>query len=106
LESIGVGVKKTLLHLFIIDQSIVGILEDEVVDFSGVADHPKSITETLLDLTDSFVTGGEHTFVKLGVQELGTSIKRTVSDKDRTWALAVVVSAMNMGFFLSSRSSD
>mmetsp|Transcript_14728 Transcript_14728/g.24800 ORF Transcript_14728/g.24800 Transcript_14728/m.24800 type:complete len:262 (+) Transcript_14728:121-906(+) len=74
-EGIGVGVEKSLLHLGIIDEDVVGIFEDEVIDFSSGGGPSHGISKTLLDLTDTFVSGGQHTLVELRVEKLGSSIK-------------------------------
>mmetsp|Transcript_4249 Transcript_4249/g.6218 ORF Transcript_4249/g.6218 Transcript_4249/m.6218 type:complete len:254 (-) Transcript_4249:316-1077(-) len=74
-EGVGVGIQKSLLHFFVLNENTVGIFENKVVNLSGGSRPSHGVTETLLDLTNTLVTGSKHTFVKLRVQKLGTSIK-------------------------------
>mmetsp|Transcript_25798 Transcript_25798/g.39635 ORF Transcript_25798/g.39635 Transcript_25798/m.39635 type:complete len:656 (+) Transcript_25798:83-2050(+) len=74
-EGVGVGIQKSLLHFFILNENTVSIFENKVINLSGGSGPSHGVTETLLDLTDSLVTSSKHTFVKLGVQKLGTGIK-------------------------------
>mmetsp|Transcript_2175 Transcript_2175/g.3567 ORF Transcript_2175/g.3567 Transcript_2175/m.3567 type:complete len:805 (-) Transcript_2175:182-2596(-) len=74
-EGIWVGVKQPLLHFWVVDEGIVGIFENKVVNFTSSGRPTHGVAQSFLNLTDTLVSGTQHTLVELGVQKLGTSIQ-------------------------------
>merc|ERR1719232_2534408 len=67
-KCIGICVKETLLHFWVINEHAVCILKDKVVHLSSSGRPPHGISQALLNLTHSFISSGEHTFIELGVE--------------------------------------
>ena len=97
-ECVRVRVQQALLHLLVLDEYTICILEHKVVHLSSSCRPSHRVAKTLLDLADSLIS-------PLGFSNFVRASRRTISDNEQTWAFAVVVSAIRLiGFFLSSQS--
>mmetsp|Transcript_37698 Transcript_37698/g.58845 ORF Transcript_37698/g.58845 Transcript_37698/m.58845 type:complete len:306 (-) Transcript_37698:38-955(-) len=74
-ESVRVGVHKTLTHGIVGDESVVGILVDEVVNLSRGSRPSHGVPQTLGDLPSALVPAVKHALVELGVKKLGPCVK-------------------------------
>ena len=93
-EGVRVGLHEPLLHLGILHVHVVGVLVHPVVHLTGGGGPAEGVVEALLNLARALVARSEHALVPLGVEQLGAGVQAHRLGEERTWAFAVVVSAM------------
>ncbi|CAI8163754.1 MAG: Uncharacterised protein [Synechococcus sp. CC9902] len=74
-EAVWIEFEKTLSHLRIVDEGLIGLFVNEVIDGATGGTPAEGEVETFGHLSHTFVTGIKHALVPLWIQQFGPRIQ-------------------------------